>query len=145
VKKCIKEQNKNKNYERNSCMAKEEYDGFYFLPGEEEYDINIAYFKFKEKWDAPAIESSPLGDKYHVAFFKRDINGDPMFDEEFEAIFADPSVYVQGLAGAKLYGCVLRKTEKSTKWWCEYLERAQKTCLRNKLISVASNILESKS
>jgi hypothetical protein len=126
-------------------MAKDEYDGFYFLPGDEDYDINIAYFKFKEDWGAPSIESSPLGDKYHIAFFKRDANGDPMFDDEFEAIFADPSVYIQGLAGAKIYGCVLRKTEKSTKWWKEYLERAQKTCLMNKLVSVSNSILESKS
>lgn len=126
-------------------MAKEEYDGFYFLPGGDDYEINIAYFKFKEDWESRPIESSPLGDKYHIAFFKRDSNGDPMFDEEFEAIFADPSVYIKGLAGAKIYGCVLRKTEKSTKWWREYLDRAQKTCLMNKLVSVSNSILESKS
>jgi hypothetical protein len=126
-------------------MAKEDYDGFYFLPGEDEYEINIAYFKFKEgEWTASAVETTSLGDKYHIAFFKRDINGDPMFDEEFEAIFTDPSVYIQGLAGAKLYGCVLRKTEKSTKWWQEYLDRAQKTCLMNKMINVSKSILESK-
>ena len=125
-------------------MAKEEYDGFYFLPGGDEYEINIAYFKFKEDWEGKPVESTPLGDKYHIAFFTRDVNGDPMFDEEFEAIFADPSVYIQGLAGASLYGCVLRKTEKSTKWWQEYLERAQKTCLRNKLLNVSKSILESK-
>ena len=126
-------------------MAKEEYDGFYFLPGDDEDGINLAYFKFKEDWDAAAVESTPLGDKYHIAFFKRDANGDPMFDEEFEAIFADPSVYIQGLVGAKLYGCVLRKTEKSAKWWQEYLDRAQRTCLMNKLVSVANSVLETKS
>jgi hypothetical protein len=125
-------------------MAKEEYDGFYFLPGEDECDMNIAYFKFKEKWSALAVESSSIGDKYHIAFFKKDANGDPMFDEEFEAIFSDPSVYVKGLVGAKIYGCVLRKTEKSTKWWREYLDRAQKICLTNKLLSVSKCILESK-
>jgi hypothetical protein len=126
-------------------MAKEEYDGFYFLPGEDEDGINIAYFKFKEgQFEADAVETSPLGDKYHIAFFKRDANGDPMFDDEFEAIFADPSVYIQGLVGAKLYGCVLRKTEKSAEWWKEYLDRAQKTCLMNKLVSVSNRILESK-
>lgn len=125
-------------------MAKEEFDGFYFLPGDEEGDLNLAYFKFKEDWDSQPVESSILGDKYHIAFFKKDVNGDPMFDEEFEAIFADPSVYIKGLIGAKLYGCVLRKTEKSAEWWKEYLERAQKTCLMNKMINVSKSILESK-
>jgi len=122
-----------------------EYDGFYFLPGADEFEMNFAYFKFKEDiWNSQPIEASPLGDKYHIAFFKRDVNGDPMFDEEFEAIFADPSVYVPGLIGCKLYGCILRKTEGSQTWWQEYLERAQKFCLRSKLISVSKSILESK-
>jgi hypothetical protein len=137
-------ENKINKIKRSLFMAKDEYDGFYFLPGDDEYEINIAYFKFKEEWDSTPVESSPLGDKYHIAFFKRDANGDPMFDEEFEAIFADPSIYIQGLTGAKLYGCVLRKTEKSDKWWQEYLDRAQKTCLMNKLVSVANNVLQSK-
>lgn len=126
-------------------MDKGEYDGFYFLPGDDEYEINLAYFKFKEDiWNSQPIEFSSLGDKYHIAFFKRDVNGDPMFDEEFEAIFADPSVYVKGLVGCKLYGCVLRKTKDSHTWWQEYLERAQTFCLRSKLISVSKHILESK-
>jgi hypothetical protein len=126
-------------------MAKDDYDGIYFLPGDEDGDMNLAYFKFNDKFDIGSpVESSTLGDKYHIAFFKRDANGDPMFDEDFEAIFADPSVYVQGLVGAKLYGCVLRKCENSYKWWEEYLERAQKTCLMNKLISTSKSILESK-
>lgn len=129
-------------------MPKNEYDGFYILPSGDDDDpdgINLAYFKFKDEMHlGDPIESSPLGDKYHVAFFRRDVNGDPMFDEEFEAIFADPSVYAKHLVGSKLYGCILRKTEKSATWWQEYLQRAQKTCMYNKLISVANNIVESK-
>lgn len=125
-------------------MAKEEYDGFYILPGEDEYDLNFAYFKFKDKFVGTSIESSPLGDKYHVAFFKRDSNGDPMFDDEFEAIFSDPTIYAQGLVGAEIYGCILRKTEKSGEWWEEYLTRAQKTCMMNKLKKTCVSILESK-
>ena len=123
----------------------ENYDGFYFLPGDDEYELNLAFFKFKEgDFDGQPVDSSALGDMYHIAFFRRDANGDPMFDEEFEAIFADPSVYVKGLVGSELYGCVLRKTDKSTTWWREYLDRAQKTCMTNKLINMSKSILESK-
>lgn len=129
-------------------MSKEEYDGFYILPGDDEDDpggINIAYFKFKEgEHTGKPIEGSPLGDKYHVAFFRKDINGDPMFDDSFEAIFCDPTIYAQGLVGSQIYGCVLRKTEKSAKWWDEYLTRAQKSCMIQKLISVGNRILETK-
>ncbi len=129
-------------------MSKDEYDGFYILPGDDEDDpggINLAFFKFKEgEHMGEPVETSPLGDRYHVAFFQRDVNGDPMFDEQFEAIFADPSVYAQGLVGGGIYGCILRKTEKSSKWWEEYLTRAQKTCMMNKMLSVARSIVESK-
>lgn len=120
-------------------MSKDEYDGFYFLPGDEDGDLNVAYFKFNDgEFSAGSpINDSPMGGTYHIAFFKKDVNGDPMFDEEFEAIFADPAVYIKQLVGAELYGCVLRKTENSAKWWKEYMERAQKTCLVNKLIKTA--------
>ena len=122
-----------------------DYDGFYFLPGDDEDGLNLAYFKFKDgEFDGKPIGATELGDMYHIAFFKRDANGDPMFDEQFEAIFKDPSVYIQGLVGANLYGCILRKTEKSSEWWDEYLTRAQKTCMMNKLISVSKSILENK-
>jgi hypothetical protein len=127
-------------------MSKDEYDGFYFLPGDEDGDLNLAYFKFKpgEEFEADPVKDSPMGDTYHIAFFRRDANGDPMFDDAFEAVFADPSIYVGGLVGADLYGCVLRKTEKSAKWWEEYLTRAQKTCIMNKLINTAKAVADSK-
>jgi hypothetical protein len=126
-------------------MDKDEYDGFYFLPGDDDGDLNVAYFRFNEEEKyGKCIESSPLGDKYHIAFFKRDANGDPMFDEEFEAIFADPTTYIKGLLGAELYGCVLRKTEDSGKWWDEYLTRAQKICMMNKLKNTCESILTAK-
>jgi hypothetical protein len=127
-------------------MSTQEFDGFYFLPGDEDDDdLNLAYFRFHDdqKTGLP-IESTPLGDKYHIAFFRRDANGDPMFDEEFEAIFADPSTYIKGLLGARLYGCVLRKTENSDKWWNEYLTRAQKTCMMYKLKNACESVLETK-
>lgn len=127
-------------------MSKDEYDGFYFLPGDEDdRDLNIAYFRFKddENMGVP-IESSEVGDKFHVAFFRKDINGDPVFDEEFEAIFADPSVYIKNLIGANVYGCILRKTEKSSVWWREYLTKTQQSCMINKLKNTCQSILDSR-
>jgi hypothetical protein len=127
-------------------MTDDEYDGFYFLPGEEDGDINLAYFRFKqsEEYGEP-VEYSSLGDKYHVAFFRKDVNGDPVFDEEFEAIFADPAVYIKNLIGSGIYGCFLRKTENSSEWWREYLTKAQQACMINKMKNVCQSILESRS
>lgn len=109
--------------------AKDEYDGFYFLPGDNEGDLTLAFFKFNGDTDyGKPVESSDLGDKFHIAFFKRNEDGNPVFDDHFEAIFVDPIVYIKNFVDTNLYGCVLRKTENSQKWWEEYLTRAKETC-----------------
>lgn len=126
-------------------MSKDEYDGFYFLPGDDDKDLNIAYFRFKDDIDfGSPVDNSELGDMFHVAFFRKDINGDPVFDEEFEAIFADPSIYIKNLIGANVYGCILRKTEYSNEWWREYLTKAQQSCMINKLKNTCQSILDSR-
>lgn len=110
-------------------MATEKnYDGFYFLPGDEEGAMNIAYFDFTDsQYKGEPIEAAEHGDKYHIAFFK--LAGEkPVFDEHFEAIFSDPVVYVKNLLGSGLYGCVLRKTDKSANWWSEYLTSTKNLC-----------------
>lgn len=126
-------------------MAKDDYDGFYFLPGEDDEELNLSYFKFKEEifMGAP-VGSSSVGDMYHVAFFSRDDQGNPKFDDTFEAIFADPSVYIKGLVGSKVYGCILRKTEKSQEWFDEYLERAMKKIYALRMIDNLQSIADSK-
>lgn len=122
-----------------------EYDGFYFLPGEDDDELNLAFFQFKEEFgDAEPIETTPVGDKWHVAFFKRGEDGHPEFDDTFEAIFADPAVYVKGLIGANVYGCVLRKTEKSQKWFDEYLNRAKSSVMMLKVKGILTSIAETK-
>jgi len=130
-------------------MKPEEYDGIYFIPdpdSEENDDLEIQFFRFKDdnQKDAKPIENNSVGYKYHVAFFKRDVNGDAMFDDSFEAIFADPLVYVKNLAGANCYGCILKKTEKSAEWFDDYLKRAMEKLTIKKLISTTRSILEMK-
>jgi hypothetical protein len=124
----------------------EEYDGFYFLPGRtDEETFSIAFFNLKGEFEnGKPIDSTSIGNCYHVAFFKRDANGDPAFDGAFEAIFADPTVYIEGLAGANIYGCVLKKTDKSSKWFAEYLEKTKGSLLLKKLVSTAKAILNTK-
>ena len=103
-----------------------EYDGLYFLPGDEDYELKIQYFVLSEEYrGGDKIGNNSIGDCFHVAFFRPDENGDAKFDEHFEAIFADPSVYLDGLVGGELFGCMLRKTTKSGKWFEEYLTRAK--------------------
>ena len=103
-----------------SDVSSETFDGFSFTPTDNEEDLELAFFKVKREMGQP-VDSTSIGDMFHVAFFRMSKNKPPEFDEEFEAIFADPKVYVQNLIGANICGTFLRKTENSGKFWKEYL------------------------
>lgn len=98
------------------------YDGFIFLPHDEDDEgLEFRFIKYKDNF-GPPIENTSIGDKYHVAFFKRDVEtGEFSFDETFEAIFADPMVYAKNLAGHNVFGTIMRKQEKTTEWFKDYL------------------------
>ena len=127
-------------------FAPEKYDGFYMLPDDEiEGAYKYAFFHLKDEYEnGTPIDSTTVGDCFHVAFFKRDANGDAEFDDAFEAIFADPTVYAGGLEGLDLYGCFVRKTDKSQKWFDDYLNRAKARITIMKLKKAAQSILETK-
>ena len=78
------------------------------------------FIQYKQDF-GPAVEFTEVGEKYHVAFFKRDAEGDFTFYETFEAIFSDPMTYIQNLAGCNLFGTMVKKKERTTEWFKEYL------------------------
>jgi hypothetical protein len=124
-----------------------EFDGIYFLPYEDEKEegLLISYFDFKnEMAEGTPIEGTAVGPKYHIAFFKQDENGLPTFDESFEAILGDPGKYIQNLTGAGVYGCVVKKTEKSQKWFDDYLNRTLNHITMKKMVGCLKSILETK-
>jgi hypothetical protein len=104
-------------------MSNEEtFDGFWFLPCEEE-GLNLSFFSFKDEYGGGTpIGGNQLGDNYHLAFFRENEEGLPEFDDAFEAILGDPESYIKNLVGAGLYGCVVRKTTKTGKWFDDYLK-----------------------
>lgn len=98
------------------------YDGFIFLRDDEDEDaLDFRFVKYKDVF-GPPIENTEVGDKYHVAFFKCDEEtGEYSFDETFEAIFSDPMVYARNLAGLNIFGTIMRKQEKTSEWFKDYL------------------------
>jgi len=104
-------------------MSNEEtFDGFWFLPCDEE-GLNLSFFTFKDEYGGGTpIGGNQLGDNYHLAFFRENEEGMPEFDDAFEAILGDPESYIKNLVGAGLYGCVVRKTTKTGKWFDDYLK-----------------------
>ena len=120
------------------------YDGVYFLPHEQDGNEGLKYqfFELKEEDLDEPIESSSLGNKYHLVFFKEGDDGLPVLEDQFEAILVDPATYLHGLLGAGVYGCILRKTAKSQDWIDNYLDGVLKSVLKKKLLNYAESIVE---
>jgi hypothetical protein len=126
--------------------ALKEYDGFYFLPhydGDDE-GLRFDFFRFMDEYaNGVKKDHSEMGDMYHIVFIKQNDDGDPVLDENFDAIFVDPVEYVNNLLGADLFGCVVRKTDKSEEWLEKYLTRIKESDkLRNiktQIESIARN------
>jgi len=128
-------------------MKPSEYDGLWFLPNDEdEYgeSLKLAYFTFNDEFaNGVPEDGTDFGDMWHIAFFKKSDDGNPEFDDAFEAIFQDPSVYIKGLSGSGLYGCVVRKTNTSGKWFEDYLTKVIGSVMIKKLSSYAKAIADS--
>jgi len=122
-----------------------EYDGLHFLPNPDDPDgFIIDYFKLKGKEyaDQKKIDSRPYGDCWHILLIDRDRNGMPKIDEPFEAILYDPDDYINNFLGTNIYGCILRKTDKSGKWMEDYLKKVNSNVKLQKLYRLAKSIVD---
>jgi hypothetical protein len=105
-----------------NILEDETYDGFMVAP-DDEGNIDISFFDLKEeeyKGGNP-IEGTIIGEKYHVILFKRSDDNEMNFEDSFEAIFRDPVYYAKSLL-PKFYSMFLKKTDKSTEWFEDYLQ-----------------------
>lgn len=102
------------------------HDGFFLLPGddgEEHYSVKLKYFNFPTKFKkGKKIDGSKMGDMYHVALFETEDGLLPELTDQYEAIFADPEVYIKALVGLNIFGCFVKKTENSSKWFKNYIK-----------------------
>lgn len=106
-------------------MTEAEYDGFHFLPHpENEGEFFFQFFSLK-KTDGTTEGTSPIGstevgDLYNVLLMKN-TEDELILDDVFQAIFADPTVYAEGLIGSNLYGTFVRNTDHAKEWWNNYV------------------------
>jgi hypothetical protein len=105
------------------------YDGVFFFPAvDQDGDAAMAFnfWSFTGKYaDKESVEATDIGNMFHVAFFAEKEEGYEI-DDTFEAIFADPKVYLEGLTGSNLFGVLCRKTVNSSTWFREYLQETTK-------------------
>lgn len=110
-------------------MAKKDYDGFHFLPDPEKEDSFIFQFFNLSNTSEKIVSEEPiggnsLGDMFEVLLMKENEDSVELYDV-FQAIFADPEVYAEGLVGSDVYGTFVRKTELSKVWWEKYVEKTK--------------------
>ena len=107
------------------------YDGFHFLPDPQSEDSYMMQFFTLERKDGDQTENEPLGstdvgDLFNVLLMRQKENGIEVTDI-FQAIFADPVVYAEGLIGSDHYGTFVRHTELAKDWWNLYVQKTQDT------------------
>jgi hypothetical protein len=104
-------------------IATSTYDGFHMLPHEsDDNKIQFRFFKINEdRLQGDTIGRTEIGESYNVLLVKHGEKGVEMNDT-FEAIFADPVVYAEGLIGMDLYGTFVKKTAEAQKWFDDYLK-----------------------
>ena len=123
----------------------QDYDGFYFFPHEDDEGSGVKYefFKFKDEFAGGVKQdATEVGDMYHIAFVETDDEGRFRLDN-FDAIFVDPVVYAENLYGMDIIGCVVRKTDKSKKWFEDHLTSLREKCklykMKDQIESIARN------
>jgi hypothetical protein len=111
-------------------MLQLNYDGFHFLPdSKNENSVQFQYFNLKnsdgslDNTDSDLENVNDIGPMYNVVLLRgaKDGPGVEVCDI-FEAVFADPSVYAEGLISAEIYGTFVRKNKKCESFWTNYLK-----------------------
>lgn len=118
----------------------EKYDGFNMLPDPVSGTICISFFNLKDEYaNGTPIENTKWGDKFQVILYKNIGNFEIRYDEHFEAIFADPVVYMENLL-PNFSGTFFRKTTKSAKMYDECLTHVVQNAILDKLKHIAAQI-----
>jgi hypothetical protein len=127
----------------NKIPKQHEYDGIYFVPDSEEGKIKYEFFKLPEEYQSEnKLNSSSIGDSWHIAFFSIGYDGLPELVDKFDAVFADPFTYLFSIKNVPEYGAVLRKTDKSEKWFDKWLHNVVISTFSKKLKNVVKKKLE---
>jgi hypothetical protein len=93
-------------------LKDDQYDAYFFLPGEKENQIHIEGSLYKDPGEG--IGSSNLGHNYHVVLFKEDEEHNVVDLDQFEGVLGCPLEYMSGLLPSDWYGIIARKTTTSS-------------------------------
>jgi hypothetical protein len=95
-------------------LKNENFDIIHFISGDEKDTLDIRTNTYKES--SESIETSSLGNKYHIILFRENEKGTVIDPDKFEAILLEPLEYISELIPQHWFGIIARKTEKSGKF-----------------------------
>jgi hypothetical protein len=94
------------------ALSETPFDGFIFSPHEKlEEHTHIETFKYKDP--GTSVGGSKLGNNYEIVFLEHSEDGGMIIEDAFDAILADPVVYLEHLIKCGFYGIIGRKTTTS--------------------------------
>lgn len=94
-----------------------EYDGIIFF--EKNTNAFMGFFNHLDTHEkGEKLESTSMGDMWHIMFYKKNKEERVSFEESFDAILIDPEIYIENLMkiDSNNMGFVLRKTKNSSEW-----------------------------
>jgi hypothetical protein len=98
-----------------------DYDVLFWLPTNEEDTMKVESCQYKKPGDS--IGGSELGKEYHISLFKFNKEDGVSDIDTFDAILADPRVYITNLIKDNWYGFVARKTTTSKEFVDDILDK----------------------
>jgi hypothetical protein len=95
-------------------LKNENFDIIHFISGDEKDTLDVRTNLYKDS--AESIETTSLGNKYHIILFRENDKGIVINPDKFEAILLDPLEYISELIPQRWYGIIARKTKSSGKF-----------------------------
>ena len=87
------------------------FDVMYFLSGKQKDSVDVTQRTYNIMEES--IDSTSLGNCYHIVLFREDEDGILVQPDKFDAILIDPLEYVSELITQNWYGIIARKTKSS--------------------------------
>ena len=97
-------------------------DTYMFLPGEEDDNIHIQTSEYKNP--GTKLNTSSMGDCYHIIIFKEGEEGIEHLDN-FEAILTAPIEYMTRMIKEDWFGVICRKTTTSQEFVTNLVAKVQ--------------------
>lgn len=106
-------------------LSKEDYDAYFFLPGEKKGMLYLEGSNYVNKGDEVDGSNFNLGKCFHILVFKEDKDGMISTIDRFEGIVGAPLEYISEMIKMKWFGMLCLKTTTSNTFVDDIFDKIQ--------------------